>query len=138
MSGRISAGRVKLYPGEPKRFFNDPDSGVWQDLDRRMTRAQLVARKRVRVRTGRLLSSIRKNRSLYRGVPAVSVIAGGRGINYTMYEHDGTSPHIIRVKRAKALRFTVGGNVVFRRQVFHPGTRGSHFLYPYALAAAGD
>lgn len=137
MASSAKVNDVKLYPGEPKTFLNDPDSGVWTELDRRMTRAQLVARSKVRVRTGRLLSSIRKNRGIYRGYPSVSVLAGGKGINYTMYEHDGTPPHIIRARRGKTLRFVYNGEIVFRKQVRHPGTRGSHFLYPAALMAAG-
>lgn len=42
--------------------------------------------------------------------------------------NDGTRPHIIRPKRAKALRFRVGGKVVFARIVHHPGTRARPFL----------
>ncbi|WP_405759431.1 hypothetical protein OG234_13145 [Streptomyces sp. NBC_01420] len=41
---------------------------------------------------------------------------------------DGTRPHVIVPRRAKALRFTVGGDVVFARRVRHPGTRPNDFL----------
>lgn len=41
---------------------------------------------------------------------------------------DGTRPHIIVPRRAKALRFIVGGDVVFTRRVRHPGTRANNFL----------
>ncbi|MDH6489676.1 hypothetical protein [Streptomyces sp. SAI-127] len=48
---------------------------------------------------------------------------------------DGTRPHIIRPRRAKgrnnrpaALRFEVGGDVVFAKLVRHPGTRPNPFL----------
>ncbi len=41
---------------------------------------------------------------------------------------EGTRPHIIRPRRAKALRFEVGGEVVFARKVRHPGTRPNNFL----------
>lgn len=41
---------------------------------------------------------------------------------------DGTRPHLIRPRRAKALRFEVGGEVVFTRLVRHPGTRPNPFL----------
>lgn len=43
-------------------------------------------------------------------------------------EH-GSRPHVIRARRARALRFVVGGKTVFRRKVNHPGTRGFRFLY---------
>lgn len=41
----------------------------------------------------------------------------------------GSKPHIIRARRARALRFVVGGKTIFRRWVRHPGTRGYRFLY---------
>jgi hypothetical protein len=40
----------------------------------------------------------------------------------------GTRPHIIRPRRAKALRFEVGGGVVFAKVVRHPGTRANDFM----------
>lgn len=137
MTSKASVLKITLYPGEPKAFLNDPDSGVWTELDRRMLRAQAVARAKVRVRTGKLLSTIRKNRVTFRGLPAVELAAGGGGVKYAGYENDGTEPHIIRARRKKSLRFMVGGRVVFAKAVHHPGTRGSHFLYPDALNAAG-
>lgn len=127
--------RVTLYPGEPGLFVNDPDGPVVRDLLRRMTRVQFESRKLVRVRTGRLFSTIKTRvggnaRGIY-----VDVRAGGKGIKYTGYEHDGTKPHIIRARRKKALRFMINGQVVFRKQVKHPGTTGTLFLtmaLPYA------
>ncbi|MCL7377013.1 hypothetical protein [Streptomyces sp. 35G-GA-8] len=44
------------------------------------------------------------------------------------YVLDGTRPHIIRPRRAKALRFEVGGRVVYAAYARHPGTRASNFL----------
>ncbi|MFJ4469608.1 hypothetical protein ACIP2X_19265 [Streptomyces sp. NPDC089424] len=41
---------------------------------------------------------------------------------------DGTRPHLIRPRRAKALRFEVGSDVVFTKLVRHPGTRPNNFL----------
>lgn len=41
----------------------------------------------------------------------------------------GTKPHVIRARKASALRFVVGGKTVFARKVNHPGTRGFRFLY---------
>lgn len=40
----------------------------------------------------------------------------------------GTSPHIITAKHAKALRFVVGGEVIFRQSVSHPGTKPRPFM----------
>ncbi|MDI9829683.1 hypothetical protein [Streptomyces sp. KAU_LT] len=41
---------------------------------------------------------------------------------------EGTRPHLIRPRRARALRFEVGGDVVFTQLVRHPGTRPNNFL----------
>ena len=44
------------------------------------------------------------------------------------YVLDGTRPHIIRPRRARALRFDLGGRTVFAAVVHHPGTRPNNFL----------
>lgn len=49
-------------------------------------------------------------------------------VPHARYHHDGTPPHVIEPRRAKALRFTVGGAVVFAVKVNHPGTRPNPFL----------
>lgn len=48
---------------------------------------------------------------------------------YAGFIEFGTRPHIIRPRRAKALRFMVGLQEVFARLVHHPGTRPYKFLY---------
>jgi hypothetical protein len=64
------------------------------------------------------------------------VESSGRGLAaYVVSEHPatqyviyGTRPHIIRPRRARALRFEVGGRVVYAAYVRHPGTRANDFL----------
>lgn len=127
--------KVRLYPGEPELFANDVDGDVVKDLVRRMRRVRFEARKLVRVRTGRLLSTIDTRVIPQKRRTWVAVVAGGKGITYTGYEHDGTAPHEIRARRKKALRFMIDGQVVFRKRVWHPGTTGTLFLtmaLPYA------
>lgn len=46
----------------------------------------------------------------------------------TRYVLDGTRPHLIRPRRAKALRFDIRGRVVYAAYVRHPGTRPNDFL----------
>jgi hypothetical protein len=128
---------VTLYPGEPYLWLNSYESGLPQELDRRMFKVQVGAETWVRVRTGTLLATIRRNSSTFRKLPAVEVTAGRPRMRYTMFEHDGTVPHIIVARRRKALRFMVGGRVVFRRSVRHPGTRGTFFLTRSLPLAAG-
>ncbi len=47
----------------------------------------------------------------------------------------GTAPHPIVAKNAKVLRFKVGGAVIFRRRVMHPGTKATRFLWRESSAA---
>lgn len=44
------------------------------------------------------------------------------------YVVNGTKPHIIRPRRAKALRFQAGGRTVYAAFVRHPGTKPNDFL----------
>jgi hypothetical protein len=136
MALRIDRMTVTLYRDLTNEFINDPDGPVFRDLDRRMTVAQHAAKRFVRVRSGRLLSSIRKRRGVTTRGPYVEIVAGGRTARYALFEEQGTRPHIIRARRRKALRFMQGGQVRFARAVRHPGTRGSHFL-TRALPLAG-
>lgn len=99
-------------------------------LDRLATRVQRHARKLVGVKTGTLLSTIRKNpgKSRTQG-PYVDIAAGHPGITpYMWFHHEGTPPHVIRPRTRKALRFMAGGRVVFASKVNHPGTVGTKFL----------
>lgn len=55
---------------------------------------------------------------------------------YAAAVHDGSGPHIIRARRKKALRFEIGGEVVFARAVRHPGTPGRPWLMDAAERTA--
>lgn len=132
--------RVELYPGEPKLWVREGPE-VRADLERRMSKVQRVARARVRVRTGTLLSTIRKNGGVTARGVYVDVIAGGKGVRYVGVEEFGSAPHRITVRNRgrrtrRSLRFTVGGQVVFRRSVQHPGTTGTFFLTRSLIFAA--
>lgn len=129
---------IDFDPGEPKRFMIT-DQDISRNLDKRASRVQMGMRFRVRVRTGKLLSTIRKNPGLNATTQYVDILAGGRGANYVMIEEEGSKPHIIRARRRKMLRIPVGaGRVIFRRQVRHPGTTGTHFMTRSLPLAAAD
>jgi hypothetical protein len=134
---RWTTGQVRLLPGEPQAFANDPHEGVMYDLRYRLFLIAGLAKRRVQVDTGFLLTTIRDEvNSNVRRYPYGDVIAGksGRrkkgGDPRTVPEimDQGSRPHVIRARRRKALRFVVNGKVMFRRSVLHPGTRGSGFL----------
>jgi len=81
------------------------------------------------VRTGRLQQSIKASRAdlIAPGHYRAEVSANTR---YARYVHEGTRPHIIRARRAPALRFYWPrvGRVVFFKSVHHPGTKPNPFL----------
>lgn len=139
---RVSPGQVTLHPGEPKLWANQPRGPVSRDLERRMSVVSGVAKLRVRVRTGLLLSTVRESgaRVSANGWPHADVIAGksgGKGRTVPVIEDQGSRPHVIRARRRKALRFVINGKVVFRQKVNHPGTTGSGFLTKSLRYAAG-
>ena len=87
-----------------------------------MNRAKVLAP----VDTGRLRASIRIEAR--RDFAFRSVYTVGSDVEYAAMVNDGTRPHIIRPRRAQALRFRVGGRIVFARVVHHPGTKPNPFL----------
>lgn len=85
-----------------------------------------LARVLAPVDTGRLRASGRLIESSFLGFrPKISVVFTA---DYAAYVNDGTRPHIIRPKTKQALRFVIGGRVVFAKVVHHPGTRARPFL----------
>lgn len=55
---------------------------------------------------------------------------------YAKFVDEPTKAHAIVAKKAKFLRFYVGGEPVFRKRVWHPGTAGSRFSNMAALTFA--
>ena len=127
---------LKIDETEVLKYVREKNGPIMRDIDRRATRVQTVMRAYVRVRTGYLLSTIRKQRSYVRG--SVTVIAGSRKIDYTAYENYGTRPHVIQARNRQYLRFVAkDGRVVFKKSVRHPGTTGSFFIDRSMIYAAG-
>jgi hypothetical protein len=87
-----------------------------------MNRAKVLAP----VDTGRLRASIRIESR--RNLAFRSIYTVGSDLSYAVMVHDGTRPHIIRPKNAQALRFRIGGRIVYAKVVHHPGTRARPFL----------
>ena len=75
-------------------------------------------------RTGRLRRSIR----VAEGAGGYMVLMGGREAPYAPFVEYGSRPHIIRARRAMALRFEVRGEIVYAKYVRHPGTRAQRIL----------
>lgn len=48
--------------------------------------------------------------------------------DYAAPVHEGSRPHKIVPKKAKALKFNVGGRTIFAKSVWHPGTTANPFI----------
>ena len=79
------------------------------------------------VKTGDLRKSVEPH---LRPTPNGSIGNITVGEDYASHVVDGTKPHRIEAKNAKALRFEVGGRVMLRRAVQHPGTKPNDFVTP--------
>lgn len=53
---------------------------------------------------------------------------------YAIFIDAGTRPHLIQARRAKFLRFQMGGATLFRRAVRHPGTAPRPFVQRATMA----
>ena len=54
-----------------------------------------------------------------------------RGAGASLYLEHGTAPHVISAKGPpgpRMLRFVIGGSVIYRRSVYHPGTKATFYL----------
>ena len=84
-----------------------------------------------RDRTGALRASIRAGQTTGKfstGTLRAAITAGGGTVNYALFVHDGTRPHPIEPRTARALRIPTGAGFIFRRKVQHPGTRPRPFM----------
>lgn len=116
-------GRIRLDRGQLGRTISGEAA---RTLRRRAPQVLARARMRAPVDTGRLRSSGRiEYTSTFGFRPKATVIFD---VDYAAVVNDGSRPHVIRPKRAKALRFRIGNRVVFATVVNHPGTKGTHFL----------
>ncbi|MBP5870836.1 hypothetical protein F3K34_13550 [Streptomyces sp. LBUM 1486] len=107
-----------------------PGGMVYRNMERRVRRVEAEA---IRGAPGSMKQRIRVQ---------IQRAPGGEFRGVVKVEHpaaifviNGTRPHLIRPVRARVLRFTVGGQVVYARLVRHPGNKPNDFLRK-ALRAA--
>lgn len=101
------------------RYALDVSAIAADDLERELWR-------RANVRTGRMRRETSTSPPRWVGPTTVRVTTTSTA-PYARFVDEGTKPHTIRARRAKALRFRAGGRTVFRRSVRHPGYRGSRW-----------
>jgi hypothetical protein len=120
---RVSA-RVEL--NEPE--FNAQTLAIGhRSMRRLLRRIATQARQDVPVKTGNLGRSVGEGPIRTTGPRTVSGSVHATA-DYALYVHEGTRAHVIRPRRAQALRFQVGGRTVFAKLVRHPGTKARPFL----------
>lgn len=94
-------------------------------------RARILARlladdmERELVRTSPVDTGHMRNQTTVRDEPGFGSVRVVAEVDtpYARYVSSGTRPHIIRAKNARALRFQIGAETIFRQSVNHPGTQ---------------
>lgn len=113
---------VTIDPGRIARFLRLRNGPVERKLRERTGRVEAIAKREAPGHMGDFISSdvVESPRGL-QGV----ITCNHPAVRYVLR---GTRPHIIRPRRARALRFEVGGRVVFSKLVHHPGTDANDFF----------
>lgn len=105
---------------------------VGAELQRRILRVHARAVQLCPVNTGRLRSSIRWAIS-HSSKGLVGTV--GTDVDYALFVHEGTRPHVIEARDAQALYWKGAAHPVVR--VNHPGTRAVPFLLNALQEVAG-
>lgn len=50
------------------------------------------------------------------------------GVKYALVQNDGSDPYEIFPRAGTALRFEIGGTVIFAKSVLHPGITGTKYI----------
>lgn len=118
-------------------MFHNWDGPTGRYIRTRAERLEAIARTAVGYRTGQLKARI-GSRYTHRGKALEARVGANvhlpdsratRGYGY--WHHEGTLPHVITARKAKALRFVVAGVPVYRHSVHHPGTKPNPYLTKY-------
>jgi len=119
---------ARVILGEIRGFQGELAQAVARTMDEQneltvghISRTKLSQRgpRTLGVVSNRLRGSVRRTAATISGSTISSTI--GTNVKYAAVHEYGTGPYKIRAKPGKALRFFAGGNVVFAREVNHPG-----------------
>lgn len=122
----IARARLVVSQQEIRRTFSDPASGPRALVERLAAATRERARREAPAKTGELRNSIRSEPVTVVGDQVRSGVTAAA--EHAMFVHEGTRPHLIVARRAKALRFVMNGQVVFAKSVNHPGTKRNPFM----------
>lgn len=121
---------VKVTVSKPKRGVLGPYrfkaiAGAWAAEAAPIAQRELKAKAPVaKENGGRLRDSIRHKRANGAGGVTLTFYTE---VPYARYVLDGTRPHEIRPRTAKALHWKDAGGDVFAQVVNHPGTKANRF-----------
>lgn len=121
---------IRIDQAALRRMLNSPTDIVGRDLQRRANAAAAETR---RLAPGSVPSQIVGPQIGHRGNELSATIESRHPA--TLYLVNGTRPHLIRPRTRQALRFTVGGRVVFAKLVRHPGTSPNDYMNKGLLKA---
>lgn len=133
---------ISINNDELNRFFRNIDKysqQTIQNVDKEVARASYAihAKAQQEAPVGKKLqgASISPGGNLKRQI-YVKIKQGkasgevGVNVNYALPVHEGSKPHIIRIRNKKVLAAYLGTNKfkIFGKQVNHPGTKANPFL----------
>lgn len=116
-------------------LLRGPTGSVYVDMLRRAQILQDAAKNQIPIgkgppRTGRghLKTSVVKR--IYPNATGniLMEVQVGSSHPIALIHHEGTAPHVILPRNARALRFIADGRVVFAMIVHHPGTNPNRYL----------
>jgi hypothetical protein len=110
------------------RLLTSHTSDLFKTMFSAGEQIRVLTAARTNRRSGLLAESIRSEISTSDMDEGTITVEVGTPVPYAHYYADGTPPHVIVPKRAKALRFVSGGQVIFTQKVQHPGTQPHTFL----------
>ncbi len=114
--------RVTVDPGRIARALRLRNGVVARRLAERTERTARIAEREAPGSMGRYVTW--RVQDGPRGLQGV-IECNHPAVRYVL---EGTRPHLIRPRRAKALRFEVRGRVVYSAYARHPGTRANNVL----------
>lgn len=120
-----TVGNVTIYDSKLKNMLKGPQGEVARFMRGIGDQIQVLSKRQVRIRTGKLRNAIRVTQRTWRTERAVEV---GAKVKYAYMHHEGTRPHLIVPVRATHLKFRSGARIVFAKSVLHPGTKANPYL----------
>jgi hypothetical protein len=52
----------------------------------------------------------------------------GTNVKYALVQDEGSDPYMIYPRQAQVLRFEISGQVIFAKEVMHPGIQGTNYI----------